>query len=156
MTENARRSIREMVDRETEAWNDQSVDGLLELFHPDMVWPWPPTAHDHDPRTWVLELGRFDRERWGRQWQELFDTHELVHNRRETLEIEVTDENDGGFVVVDVDTLWRHRETGEEFHWEGRATKVYALVDGDWKMTAHWGLLGFDDEGRPVTGQSDS
>ena len=151
MAENARTAIREMVDRETEAWNARDVDALLDLFHPDMVWPWPPTSTDHDPQTWVLEYGRFDRERWGRLWRELFDAHELVHNRRETLRVEATDEGDGGFAVVDVDTLWRHRETGEEFHWEGRATKVYVHVRGEWKMTAHWGLLRFDDEGRPIT-----
>ena len=150
MTESAREAIRGMVDRETDAWDAQDADALLDLFHPDMVWPWPPTSTDHDPRTWVLEYGRFDRERWGRLWQELFDAHELVHNRRRTLEIEATDEGDGGFAVVDVDTLWRHRETGEEFHWEGRATKVYALVDGEWKMTAHWGLLRFDEDGTPI------
>ena len=139
-----------MVDRETAAWDAKDADALLELFHPDMVWPWPPTARDHDPQSWVLEYGRFDRERWGGAWQSLFDSHELAHNRRETRTIKVTEERDGGFAVVDVDTLWRHRETGEAFHWEGRATKVYARVDGAWKMTAHWGLLAFDEDGRPV------
>jgi uncharacterized protein (TIGR02246 family) len=42
--------IREMVDRETEAWNAKDADGLLELFHPDMVWPWPPDNLSHDRR----------------------------------------------------------------------------------------------------------
>ena len=36
-----------------------------------------------DPMTWVMVWGRFDAERWRRAWQELFDTHTLVHNRRE-------------------------------------------------------------------------
>lgn len=36
-----------MVDRETAAWNDRDVESLLDLFHPDMVWAWPPTAYDH-------------------------------------------------------------------------------------------------------------
>ncbi|HYR98511.1 MAG TPA: hypothetical protein VEO58_05825 [Gemmatimonadales bacterium] len=36
-----------------------------------------------DPMTWVMVWGRFDAERWRRGWQELFDTHTLVHNRRE-------------------------------------------------------------------------
>ena len=26
----------------------------------------------------------------------------------------------GGFAVVDVDTLWRNRNTNEFFHWKGR------------------------------------
>ena len=32
-------------------------------------------------------MGRFDRERWRRSWQALFETHDLVHNKRETLRI---------------------------------------------------------------------
>lgn len=139
-----------MVDRETTAWNDQDVASLLDLFHPDMVWAWPPTASDHDPATWNLEYGRFDRERWGNAWQELFETHELVHNRRETVRITVSDHGDGGMAVVDIDTLWRHRETGGSFHWDGRTAKIYALVDGAWRLTAHWGALAFDEDGDPV------
>lgn len=150
MTEDARGAIREMVDRETAAWDARDAEALLDLFHEDMVWPWPPTPTDHDPQTWLLEYGRFDRERWGRLWRELFESHELARNDRETLTVKATDEGDGGFAVVDVDTRWRHRETGEAFRWEGRATKVYARVDGAWKMTAHWGLLAFDGDDRPV------
>lgn len=146
-----RAEIRAMVDRETAAWDDRDVDALLDLFHPDMVWAWPPGPFDHDPETWVLEYGRFDRDRWGRRWRELFATHDLVHNRRSIARIAVSDDGDGGMAVVDVDTRWRHRETGEPFHWEGRATKLYALVEGEWKLTAHWGLLQFDEDGNPVT-----
>ena len=60
----------------------RTLDLLLTIFHPDMVWPWPPSPEAHDPALWVMELGRFDAERWRRGWQELFETHELVHNRR--------------------------------------------------------------------------
>ncbi len=31
--------IREIVDRETRAWDTQKVDLLLTIFRPDMVWP---------------------------------------------------------------------------------------------------------------------
>ena len=27
---------------------------LVSIFHPDMVWPWPPDEHTHDPVHWVL------------------------------------------------------------------------------------------------------
>lgn len=134
--------IREIVNRETRAWDTQDVKLLLSVFHPDMVWPWPPTARHHDPATWVFWAGRYDYERWGRNWQQLFDTHELVHNRREIKKIVVTPEQDGAFAVVDVDTLWRDRE-GREQHWQGRACKVYSKVGGEWKMTMHTGLLDY-------------
>ena len=47
----------------------------------------PALAEDpssHDPMDWVLEWGRYDRERWLSGWQELFDTQELLRNVRET------------------------------------------------------------------------
>jgi ketosteroid isomerase-like protein len=44
---------------------------------------------------------------------------------------------------VDVDTLWRDREGGEQ-HWKGRACKVYSKVEGRWKMTMHTGLLDYE------------
>jgi ketosteroid isomerase-like protein len=145
-----------MVDRETAAWDDRDVETLLDLFHPDMVWAWPPTGYGHDPATWDLEFGRFDRDRWRENWQRLFDTHELVHNRRETVTVEVSEQGDGEMAVVDIDTLWRHRDTGEELHWHGRTAKMYALVDGEWKLTAHLGALRFDEDGTPVTGADGS
>jgi hypothetical protein len=64
--------IREIVNRETRAWDTQDVDLLIAVFHPDMVWPWPPTAAAHDPMDWVLVLGRFDAERWKQVWRDLF------------------------------------------------------------------------------------
>lgn len=135
--------IREMVDRETRAWDARDADALVEIFHPDMVWPWPPDAHAHDPATWVFPLGRYDRERWRAGWQELFDTHTLVHNRRRTVKITVSEQGDGAFAVVDVDTLWRDSQ-GRDFHWRGRAGKGYTRVGGaggEWKLILHTGLL---------------
>lgn len=134
--------IREIIDRETRAWDTQDVDLLLSVLHPDMVWPWPPDARAHDPIDWVLVLGRFDRERWRRGWQTLFETHQLVHNRREIRRIEVSAEADGAFAVVDVDTLWRSRD-GAEQHWHGRACKIYSHVAGEWKMIVQTGLLDY-------------
>ena len=107
-----------------------------------MVWPWPPTPQDHDPVTWIFVAGRFSRTRWAASWQELFDSCELIHNRREIRTISVTPEGDGAFAVVDVDTLWRTPE-GKEHHWLGRACKVYSKVGEEWKMTMHTGLLDY-------------
>jgi ketosteroid isomerase-like protein len=107
-----------------------------------MVWPWPPHPAAHDPLQWVLVWGRYDRARWRAGWQNLFDLHELVHNRRVLRRVEVSAEQDGGFAVVDVDTLWRHRRTGNSQHWVGRACKLYTrLADGTWRMIAQTGLL---------------
>jgi ketosteroid isomerase-like protein len=132
--------IAEVVNRETQAWNAKDADTLVSIFHPDMVWPWPRTAQSHDPMDWVMVWGRYDRERWRSGWQQLFDTHELVHNHRHIRKIEISEQGDGAFAVVDVDTLWRDR-SGADFHWMGRACKVFSKVDGQWKMTMHTGLL---------------
>jgi ketosteroid isomerase-like protein len=140
----AEAAIREIVDRETRAWDTRDVDLLMTIFHPDMVWPWPPTAQAHDPALWVLELGRFDRDRWRAGWQRLFDTHELVHNHRSIVRIQISDEGDGAFAVVDVDTLWRGPDGGD-FHWCGRACKVYTLIGEEWKLIGHTGLLEYPE-----------
>jgi hypothetical protein len=50
-----REQIEEIVNRETRAWDTQGVDLLLSVFHPDMVWPWPPTADSHDPEDWIWQ-----------------------------------------------------------------------------------------------------
>lgn len=132
--------IEEIVNRETLAWDTQDLDLLLSVFHPDMVWPWPPNSQAHDPMDWVLEWGRYDDERWRNGWRELFDTHELVHNNRVTRKIVISNEEDGAFAVVDIDTLWRDNQ-GNDFHWLGRACKIYTKVAGEWKMIAQTGLL---------------
>jgi len=134
--------IEAMVSQETRAWDTQDVSLLLDLFHPDMVWPWPPTPMSHDPADWVLEFGRYDRERWGKAWQGLFDTHTLVHNRRAIVKIVLSNEGDAGFAVVDIDTLWRDAQ-GQDQHWQGRVCKVYAKIGDGWKMTMHTGVLDY-------------
>ncbi|MBI5262063.1 MAG: nuclear transport factor 2 family protein [Bradyrhizobium sp.] len=141
--EHARQIIENMVHRETRAWDEQDVNALVDLFHPDMVWPWPPTVLDHDPTSWIFVMGRYDRARWTQGWGGLFATHSLVHNRREIRKIVVTDEADGGFAVVDIDTLWRD-EQGRDNHWLGRVCKVYTRIsDGNWKLIMHTGALAY-------------
>ena len=132
--------IREIIDRETRAWDTQDVDLLLSVLHPDIVWPWPPTPDSHDPCDWLLVWGRYNRERWRKGWQELFYTHELIHNRRTTKRIVVSEEGDGAFAVVDIDTLWRSKNSVDN-HWLGRTCKVYTLMDEGWKMIAQTGAL---------------
>ena len=139
----AEREIEEIVHRETRAWDTKDVDLLMTIFHPDMVWPWPPTAEAHDPALWVMELGRYDAARWRKGWQELFATHELIHNRRRIVKVVVSKEGDGAFAVVDVDTLWRDA-AGRDFRWKGRACKIYTKVAGTWKLIGHVGLLDYE------------
>jgi len=150
----AEEQIRAMVDAETAAWNARDADALVDLFHVDTVWPWPPDPNAHDPMQWVIPLGRFDRERWKRSWQKLFDTHELVHNRRQTVRIAITEQGDGGFAVVDVDTLWRDRRSKELSHWKGRACKVYTKLGKRWFFLFQTGLL--DYPVRPIGVRSEA
>jgi ketosteroid isomerase-like protein len=134
--------IRSLVDLETRGWDTRDPDLFLSIIHPDMAWPWPPGPGAHDPVDWVFVLGRFDRARWRRNWQDLFDSHELVRNRRETVKVTVSAEGDAAFAVVDIDTLWRHKVTGQDFPWKGRTCKVYTrLRSGEWKMILQTGAL---------------
>lgn len=133
-----------MVDSETAAWDRQDADALVSLFHPDMVWPWPPDAKAHDPALWVFPQGRYNRERWKAGWQELFRTHELVHNVRKTVRVVTSAEGDGALAVVDVDTLWRSRADKTLFHWKGRACKGYTKVGRNWLLIFHTGLLDYE------------
>ena len=145
--------IQAMIDRETDAWDRQDAGALVSLFHPDTVWPWPPDANGHDPETWVFPMGRYDPLRWKCVWEDLFRDYELAHNRRRTVRIITSEQGDGAFAVVDVDTLWRHRETGERFHWKGRAGKGYTKVGDQWLLIFHTGLLDYTDrEQRPDAG----
>jgi len=137
-----RRQIEEIVNRETRAWDTQDVDLLMTIFHRDMVWPWPPTPQSHDPLDWVIEWGRYDYDRWRAGWEQLFKTHRLARNKREIRKIEISHQGDGAFAVVDIDTLWID-PAGNENHWLGRVCKVYSLVENEWKMTMHTGVLDY-------------
>jgi ketosteroid isomerase-like protein len=139
--------INEIVNRETEAWNQKDVEKLLSIFHQDMVWPWPETSKDHDPASWVMGMGRFERQRWKTTYEELFGSHMLIHNIRNIQKIVVSEEGDGAFAVVDVDTLWRNINTNMNYHWKGRACKIYTKVKEErgyvWKLISHTGLLNY-------------
>jgi ketosteroid isomerase-like protein len=106
-----------------------------------MIWPWPPDNRSHDPADWEFSQGRFDPDRWKASWKTLFDTHELIHNRRQTVRICVSVERDAGFAVVDVDTLWRSKSDNSVMHWKGRACKGYSKVRDRWLLIFHTGLL---------------
>ena len=136
--------IKEIVDRETKSWNEQNLDRLMSIFHPDMVWPWPRTSQSHDPIDWIFEVGRFNYERWKKGWEDLFRSHRLVHNIRKIQKIEISKEGDGAFAVVDIDTLWRNCDDGKDFPWVGRVCKVYTKVkNGEWKMIFQTGALDY-------------
>lgn len=135
------KQIQEIVDRETMAWDKQDVDLLLSVFHEDMVWPWPERDTDHDPIKWVMVLGRFDYDRWKKFYTKFFEQYRLAHNHREIKKITVSDQHDAALAVVDIDTLWVNKKTGEENHWKGRTCKVYSLVGSEWKLTLHTGVL---------------
>ena len=132
--------IKEIVDRETRAWDTQNVDLLISVFHPDMVWPWPKSSASHDPMDWELALGKFNKYRWSKGWQNLFDNYRLVHNFREIKKIVISEYKDGAFAVVDIDTLWIDKD-GNKNHWKGRVCKVYSKLGDEWKMTMHTGVL---------------
>src|SRR5262249_20009544 len=113
------------------------------VFHNDMVWPWPPTEKHHNPIDWVLLQGRYNRDRWRKGWCELFEANELVHNRREIVKIEISAQEDGAFAVVDIDTLWKNRDSGKLSHWKGRTCKIYTLTELGWKMISQVGVLDY-------------
>jgi hypothetical protein len=144
MSNAVKKQIQALVDLETKGWDTKNPDLFLSIIHPDMVWAWPPTAQDHDPIRWEFVLGRFERERWRKNWQELFDQHNLIHNHRKTAGIKVSPEANAAFAVVDIDTLWRHKNTGENSHWKGRVCKIYTKMPaGDWKLISHTGVLDY-------------
>ena len=46
--------------------------------------------------------------------------------------------------MVDIETLWRQKTTGEDFHWKGRVWKMYTkLSNGEWKFYFQTGALNF-------------
>jgi hypothetical protein len=132
--------IKEIVNRETLAWDTQDVDLLISIFHSDMVWPWPKTSASHDPMDWELILGKFNKEKWSKSWQDLFDNYILEHNNRNIKKIVVSDDKNGAFAVVDIDTLWVDKNSNKN-HWKGRVCKVYTKTNNEWKLIMHTGVL---------------
>src|SRR5260370_36723411 len=138
--EEVEKEILEIVHRETRAWNAKDVGLRITVFHLDMVWPWPTTSDAHDPMNWLLVLERFDAARWTKVWQDLFDTHTLIHNQRAIRKIEVSDQGDGAFAVVEVDTLVA-RQRRQRFPLERARLQGLQPGGSEWKMTMHTGLL---------------
>jgi ketosteroid isomerase-like protein len=132
--------IQEIIDRETQAWNEKNVELLLSIFHPDMVWVWPTESDKHDPMTWTSFLGKFDHVRWSKVYQDWFSTYQIKRNERTTQKIFVTKQGDGAFAVVDIDSLWT-AENGEFSHWFGRTCKTYSKTSSGWKMISQVGVL---------------
>jgi hypothetical protein len=114
MSDTVKKQIQALIDRETLGLNSKNPDLFLDMIRPDMVWPWPPSACDHDPVRWKFVLGRFNKERWRQNFQAIFDNYDLVHNHRDTVKIEVSVEEDAAFAVVDVDSLWRTKDTKQD------------------------------------------
>jgi len=141
--------IQEMVDRESRAYDTADTALMMTIYHPDMVWAWPPNAHAHDPMEWVLRLGRFNYERWYRLSELFFETHRVIHNHRITRKIVMSAEQDGGFAVVDIDTLFEQRkdrsspwhEGAGQLHVKGRACKIYTTVGDEWKLLYQPGTM---------------
>lgn len=142
MTNDLEQEIQEIIDRETTAWNEQSVELLLSIFHPDMVWVWPTDPQSHDPLTWTSVLGKFDYKRWTNIYTDWFSNYQLIKNNRQTQKVFVTQQGDGAFAVVDVDTLWKS-VSGEESHWLGRTCKTYVKTESGWKMISQVGVLDY-------------
>ncbi len=137
-------SIGEIVNRETAAWNSKNVTQLLSIFHPDMVWVWPKDRNSHNPVDWECPSGKFDVTRWTSIYDNLFGKYELAHDKRNIVKIVCTKEQDGGFVVVDIDTLWQDSQTGDELHWLGRTCKTYVKTLDGMKMIAQTGVLNYE------------
>jgi ketosteroid isomerase-like protein len=140
--------IQELVDRESRAYETCDADLMLTIFHPDMVWVWPPHSKAYDPMEWVLRMGRFHPDRWRAYLQKFFDEYEVVRNSRITRKIFVSPEGDGGFAVVDIDTLWRKRDGSGELPNTGRACKIYTLMPDGWKMIHQPGTMHYPVEAR--------
>jgi len=144
MSGTVKSEIQALIELETLGLNSKNPDLFLDFIHPDMVWPWAPTSHDHDPVRWKFVLGRFQKERWRKYFQAIFDQYELVRNDRNTVKIEVSPEEDAAFAILDIDSLWRDKDTKQEIQWKGRVCKFYTRTTGrDWKFIFQIGPLDY-------------
>lgn len=133
--------IKEIINRETKAWDNQNVELFLSIFHEDMVWPWPVENTDHDPIKWELYLGKFNYNRWKKIYTDFFNNNRLIHNHRKIIKINISKEADAAFSVVDIDTLWEDKNTNKKMHWIGRVSKTFVKTNGEWKLIMHTGVL---------------
>jgi ketosteroid isomerase-like protein len=144
MSYTVKQQIEESVDQVTVGLNTKNADVFLDMIHPDMVWPWPPTSRDHDPIWWEFVLGRFNKEPWRQNFQAIFDDCDLLHNHRDTVKIEIAAEQDAALAVVDGDSLWREKNTKQEIHWKVCICKIYSrMAAADWKLIFQTGPLDY-------------
>jgi ketosteroid isomerase-like protein len=46
--------------------------------------------------------------------------------------------------VMDIDSLWRTKDTKQDIHWKGRVSKIYTKTsDGEWKFIFQTGPLDY-------------
>lgn len=140
---NTENEVVEIINRETKAWSEKSVELLLSIFHPDMVWVWPTDRNNFDPISWALPQGKFDYVRYHKIYTDWFSNFDLIKNERKFEKILVSKQSDGAFAVVDIDTLWRSKN-GEESHWFGRTGKTYVKTSNGWKMINQVGVFNFE------------
>ncbi len=68
------KEIVEIVNRETEAWNNKDEDKPLTIFHRDMVWSWTGGLDFHDSMDWIFGVGQSDYQRWKEVYCQLSGT----------------------------------------------------------------------------------
>jgi hypothetical protein len=61
---------------------------------------------------WDISFGSYDYERWLLQWQELFDNYDLIHNHITIKRVTFSEQKNGGFAIVDIYMLLRHKKNG--------------------------------------------
>lgn len=61
----------------------------------------------------------------GKEFPEFFKSHVLIHNKRITQKIVISDQNDSAFAVVDVDILWKNTKTQKGFLGKWCTYKIY-------------------------------
>ena len=154
MTADRSGEIIEIIERESRAFETADAELMLTIYHPDMVWAWPPHAKAHDPMEWIMRVGRFDYEKWLAMTKLFMGTHKLIHNRREIMKILMTDEQDGALAVVDIETSFEQTpdehspwdEGGGIVEVKGRAAKIYTLVEEEWKLLYQPGTMHYPVE----------
>ncbi len=136
--------IEDIVNRETQAWDMQDIELLLSIFHSDMVWVWPKNSDSHNPVDWETPLGKFNYKLWTSIYSDMFANFSLEQNNRKIIKIVETQEKDGGFAVVDIDTIWKNKTTGMIMQWRGRTCKTYVKTNDGYKMIAQTGVLSYE------------
>ena len=146
--------IKEIVERESRAFEMADAKLMLTIYHPDMVWAWPPHAKAHDPMEWIMRVGRFDYDRWLHLTQLFMDTHKLIQNERAIKKILMSDEQVGALAVGDINTVFE-QSPDEESPWsdgggrlevKGRAAKIYTTVGDEWKLLYQPGTMHYPVE----------